>query len=1121
MSDQISPKTGRKRRHLRRIGKWSVLSTVFVTALLAAGVYYMLGKPIYAPKWVQDRIEARINENLPDALIRFGELVFVLDQDGHPRVRLSDVVVETSSGVEVVAFQEARISLSLQGLLKRTVQPREIFLDGVVAALVRDEKGKVSLSAGFGAAPSTREAATVPELIGQMDRLFEQPALKNLRDAELTNLTLTYADLRTGRSWAIDQSRLRLNREGDRLTLSAILRLLGDNDKVTTAEANYTGRIGENTAEFGMSFDNIAASDIAAQSPAFAWLDVLRAPISGSARSGLDAEGKFRPINASLQIGAGAVQPNPEAQPIPFDGARAYFRFDPAEGVLEFDELSVQSKWVSGRAEGNAVLGGIQDGKLTDLVGQLEFRDLVANPAGLYDAPVSLSEADIDFRVKLDPFKVTLGRLQIVDNDQTLQVDGELSSDDDGWHVAVDGRMDGIAPDRLLTLWPERLKPKTRKWIVDNLHDGRASNIDIAFRRQPDAKPDLYLAFDFEDVEVRFLKTFPHAKGGRGHGVLADNRFVVNIDGGTVLAPQGGAVTLESSAFIMPDVRVKPAPLGVVRLKTRSTVTAMLSMLNLPPINAMDKARLPVTLADGQALLEGTLDFPIRKGGKPEDVNFVATGKLLNVRSDTLVKDRALRAPEMSFEASNKNLTLTGAGQLDDVRFDATWLQPIGKGSSQSNLRANVAFTPDALAAFNIALPPGMISGSGTGALTVDLERGQPPKFALSSDLRGLRVAVPQISWVKPAAGAGRLQVSGRLGTPPQVDVLQVEGAGLRAAGSVQLNGSGGLERVRFDRLAMDNWLDIPVDLIGRGKGQSVQVVVRGGRIDLRNARFGKGRPPTGPVPPMLLALDRLQITDQIALTGMTGRFDLNSGLDGAFNAQINGSTPVQGRVVPQNGRSAVQLTSQNAGGVLRAAEIVRQVDGGSMSLTLLPVGSGGAFDGRLQLKGVTIRDAPSIAALVNAISVVGLVNELNGDGIYFDDVEADFRLSPNRVTLTSASAVGNSMGISMDGVFATDTGRISMQGVISPVYLLNSIGSILTRKGEGLIGFNYALRGTAQDPSVSVNPLSALTPGMFREIFRAPPPALPNVEGVSRSTLPAPPPDPAQNEVVRPGEDR
>jgi len=298
----------------------------------------------------------------------------------------------------------------------------------------------------------------------------------------------------------------------------------------------------------------------------------------------------------------------------------------------------------------------------------------------------------------------------------------------------------------------------------------------------------------------------------------------------------------------------------------------------------------------------------------------------------------------------------------------------------------------------------------------------------------------------------------------------------------------------------------VPVDLIGQGAGRPVQVVVKGGRLDLRRAELGKSKPSGVASPPMLLSLDRLQVTDKIALTGMQGEFNVARGLDGRFTAALNGGAPVSGRVVPKDGRSAVQLTATDAGGVLRSANIAQQVHGGALSLTLVPAGSGGAFDGHAEIKDVRIKDAPTIAALVNAVSVVGLINELNGDGIYFDTVEADFRLSSNRVNLTQASATGASLGISMDGVFATDTGQMALQGVISPVYMLNGIASFLTRKGEGLLGFNYSIGGTVQNPSVSVNPLSGFVPGAMRDIFRSAPRTTPAQDGGAATPAPQKP---------------
>jgi hypothetical protein len=64
------------------------------------------------------------------------------------------------------------------------------------------------------------------------------------------------------------------------------------------------------------------------------------------------------------------------------------------------------------------------------------------------------------------------------------------------------------------------------------------------------------------------------------------------------------------------------------------------------------------------------------------------------------------------------------------------------------------------------------------------------------------------------------------------------------------------------------------------------------------------------------------------------------------------------------------------------------------------------------------------------------------------------------------------------------------MEGVVSPLYMINGLaGALFAPRGEGLFGFSYRLTGTAGQSNVTVNPLSILTPGIFREIFRRPPP--------------------------------
>ncbi len=262
-----------------------------------------------------------------------------------------------------------------------------------------------------------------------------------------------------------------------------------------------------------------------------------------------------------------------------------------------------------------------------------------------------------------------------------------------------------------------------------------------------------------------------------------------------------------------------------------------------------------------------------------------------------------------------------------------------------------------------------------------------------------------------------------------------------------------------------------------------------GGSIDLRRATLGTSGGGRGGGGPIALTLNRLTISEGISLTSFRGEFRNDVGLDGTFTGRVNGGTPIRGTLVPTRTGSAVRILSDDAGGAIASAGILRNARGGSMQLTLNPTGADGTYRGQLTVRGTRIIEAPAMTDLLSAISIVGLLDQMNSGGITMSEVTGEFQLTPNRLTLYRSSAVGPSIGVSLDGYVDLQRELIDMQGVISPVYFLNGIGQIFSRRGEGLFGFNFRLTGAMRDPNVAVNPLSILTPGMFREIFRRAPP--------------------------------
>lgn len=344
----------------------------------------------------------------------------------------------------------------------------------------------------------------------------------------------------------------------------------------------------------------------------------------------------------------------------------------------------------------------------------------------------------------------------------------------------------------------------------------------------------------------------------------------------------------------------------------------------------------------------------------------------------------------------------------------------------------------------------------------------------------------------------GLLETVVALGPEPEVTMLNLAGSGLQMTGRASLRDGGGLGRLTVERLRVGTWLDVAGALVGRGTGVPPAIEVNGGRLTLSDApdlgATGTA-PSTGPIP-LTARLNRLELGSDLALTDVRGTFDASAGLEGEFEALVNGEAEIAGLVSRGQFGPDVTVLSSDGGAVMRAAGIFRTAYGGRMQLGLQSLEQPQSYLGNLRIEGPRLRDAPAMAELLNLISVVGLLEQLSGEGINLGTVDARFALTPGRLTVTEGAAVGPSLGISMDGVYDTRSRQFDMQGVVSPLYMVNGlVGALFAPRREGLFGFSYQLTGTAQNSNVTVNPLSILTPGIFREIFRRPPPELTEIE--------------------------
>lgn len=1082
------PETRAAGRHL---GLWMLLSLPLVVLFVLFLGLAVTHRALALPDWLVVRIEDRANEALEGKLrvAMTGGADVIVDEGIKPRVRFHEVLFTRPDGVPIARLPELRTTLWAQPLLRGKLQARSFRIRGGELVLQRLPDGRLDLDIGLGGgrsfAPESPSAA-----LEAVEEVFRTAGFSALEQVLAEDVQIRLVDQRIGKVWTVRDGLLWLTQSPEALSLSLGFGIGGEGDVPARVDLSASTQKKSLAASFSARVSNVRSGDLAVQSPALAALQVIDAPISGALRSGLNAKGEFGTLNAVLEIGRGVVRPAQDMGSVAMKGGKVYLEYLPADGKVTFSELTFDSRAMRLQANGQALLRDLERGLPQSLLAQVQIKELQLDPEGLFQEPAVFTSGAADVRLRLDPFTLDVGQLQLEAEATRLSAKGQARVTPEGWNVRMDAAINEIGSDHLLRLWPPGLVPDTRRWVAENVATGALHNVTSALRLLPGGEPRLALNYEFRGAEVRILRTLPNVQQGRGFASIVGVRHGLMVEEGHVIAPSGGKVEVADTVLVVPDVRIKPAP-AVVRLRTRSPIPAALSLLDQPPFEFLTKANRPTDLAQGWADAHTELRLSLKPRLEAGEVGFKVNARLTDVTSDMVVPGRILAAPELTLAADREGLALSGEGTLSDVPFQARWHQLFAKEEKgKSYVKGRIHFDQAALDTFNIRLPKGAFSGAGWADLELDLQEGTDTAYRLSSPLKGIGLRVPQIGWALDETREAQLEMAGHLGTPASVEAMRLVAPGLTAEGSVSLKDDGGLERARFGVLRISDWFKGSADLIGRGAADP-DVAVTGGAFDLRRyPDTGAGTARTGGNR-ISVVLDRVQVSDSIALTKVRGDLSTRGGLNGRFSGSLNDAAPLTGTLAPaKNGRTAVRVLSDDAGKVLAASGIFERARGGSMDMTLMPEAEA-TYNGTVAMKNLRVRNAPVLASLLSAASVIGLLQQLNGEGILFSDVDGRFRLTPQGVSVTRGEAVGASMGVTLTGNYYPDSGKVDMRGVVSPFYIVNGIGQIFARRGEGLFGFNYTLTGTNAEPVVSVNPFSILTPGMFREIFRRDPPVL------------------------------
>lgn len=705
---------------------------------------------------------------------------------------------------------------------------------------------------------------------------------------------------------------------------------------------------------------------------------------------------------------------------------------------------------------------------------------------------------------------------------QMANMRGE-SGENAGYGGKVALMIDDMPHSLLAPLWPVALiGDSSEEWIVKKMGGGDLKNLkaeamlalfrDEAGVWQADIQ-DLLARFAFVDMDMDYRAPLPPLQKATGSGLfdLEKDTLGIRIERGQMggldisRATVGfGRVAGEGDGHIALDIDVQ-GPLDKV-----------FAYISEEPISLEEELDTDITKVKGAADLKVKLDFPTRDDLAIEEINMDINGTITEGYMPDVLEGLPLSGGPFAVSLNNERYTVSGSGALDGRPVTFEWLEYIDSKDKdyKHRAKANISVDPALRAHFGVDLDD-FIEGSAIADLVYTGYSSGKADLDLEVDATPARFFIKPFQYEKPAGekASARLKVHLQDNNLKSISALNGEAPYFKLENAaIDFRGAGKqteIAKAVLERLVVGETVArTTIDISPQGV---MKIGMNGPFLDLRpfmdNEGQGAQNTPDAKAavyenPPMVLAVavDQMRTDDEETVQyakifaeiddqGRFSRLELDA-IAGAGDIYLRYKPNVQGV-------RTFRLEAEDAGAALKAFGVYDSIRGGKLDIYAEPIRA--VYDRNLigvaQITNFRVVNAPAIARLVGALSLPGVMQTLNGEGLVFTKLEANFdwlyRKRGALLVLKDGRTSGNSLGLTFDGTFDNAAHTVDVHGTIIPLSGLNKaigsiplLGDIITGGTGALFAATYSMEGNSEQPDISVNPLSVLTPGILRRIL-------------------------------------
>ena len=1087
--------------------------------------------PLATP-WLKAAIEQNFGGN---RTVSVGGTQIERDQNGRTSLRLRDIVVRDADGTVVASAPKAEVGIAGASLFTGKIRAQSLNLVGAEMAVRIETDGTVTVFAGANKRPLATAAAPAAASRSAASKSGEPAPLRtgvddlagalawidalgasglegyDLHELGLKDGNLTVDDQRNGKHWSFTHINVSLTRPRQG---GVVFRVTSDNPERPWDLSAAMRPLSDGMRALGLEARKVSTRDIMLALRLDQGDIESDLPLSASIRAEIAPDGTLQLVQGQLLIESGSiVDRNNHDLKVDIDRAEFHFNWDAQRRIL-LVPFQMQSDGNQFTLRASLETPRDQNGVWMLNIGRDQsVIDPVILAASGDDEAFALNRvlARLRFDTARKRIELEQGDFGRVDTRPTHNLAVAVTGSFD-YSTAEPRLAFGVAGTRmpfsvLKRMWPILAATSVRQWVEEHMSGGIVEHVVVAgnapladFKANGPPTPEDGLSIEIETsgTTLQPVAALPPIRDADLAVRITGRSASISLGRGTVVVSPGRKLSVTNGIFEIPNTHPHPAS-AQTTFHVDGTIPAAAELLASDALRDTVGLTIDPSTSRGTVTAQVNVNLLVGKDVPKGSAAYTIGADLTNFSADKLLMGQKIEAALLHVDASRGGYEAKGDVKINGTPANLDFRKAAGEDDGALKLQTNI--DEAARARLGIDLGPAVtgaipliVTGRAGGTNSSD------DKLNIDADLTPVKIDNLLPGWVKPAGKPAHATYT-MVKTPKttRFDDLTIDGGGTSVKGAVEFDANKDIVTANFPAFGFADGDKVALKA-DRGTDGVLRVVLRGDIMDGSNlvksilagteSEKSKRRPTD-------LDLD-VKLATVIGRNGETLRgLDLRLGRRAgrirnfAMSAKVGSDSPLNGdlRLRQRDGHQVLYIETDDAGALFRFTDMYPRMQGGQMWIATDPPSQDTApQQGTLFIRNFLVRGEPGLER------VVGNAPNQPQNGVQFSELSCEFTKIPGRMAIHDGVVRGPAVGATIEGQIDTLRDDVHLQGTFVPFYGLNNLFGQLPLLGpffggnkEGLLGINYDAVGPPNAPRITVNPGSAIAPGLLRKFFPSP----------------------------------